>query len=445
MIVKFHRFKLTSIVTLLGVMSCTLANAQSPVNLTLDEAIQTALANNREIKVAGLEQQIANSQYHQTDAIFLPQVNASYTAMSTNNPLNAFGFNLQQQGVEAADFNPAVLNYPNETQNYMAMIEVRQPLLNIDNIYQRKAAAKQREILGYKAQRTKEYVVFNVKKSYLQLQFAYQAVTVIEDALTRARELYEFTNNRYEKGLFPKSDLLNAQVQVKTLETKLAEAQSGVQNGSDMLGVAMGSSSLTVYQPVESSNFSEDNLTTTDSVPDMRADMQAMRSAIEATSYIRQSKISSLIPRINAFASYQLNDNKAFIFGSDSHILGVQLAWTLFDGSQTYHQISEQKQRQSVLSLQLEKQQQESDAELQRTLRAISDSKLKLLQQQVSVEQADEALRIVRNRYEQGLVNTTDVLMAQSQLAMLKLSLQQVALELNMGIAYGEFLTTIAK
>lgn len=445
MIVKFHRFKLTSIVTVLGVMSCTLANAQSPVNLTLAEAIQTALANNREIKVAGLEQQIANSQYHQTDAIFLPQVNASYTAMSTNNPLNAFGIKLQQQGVEAADFNPAVLNYPDETQNYMAMIEVRQPLLNIDNIYQRKAAAKQREIKGYKAQRTKEYVVFNVKKSYLQLQFAYQAVTVIEDALTRAREVYEFTNNRYEKGLFPKSDLLNAQVQVKTLETKLAEAQSGVQNGSDMLAVAMGSSSLTVYQPVESSNFSEDNLSTTDSVPDMRADMLAMRSAIEATSYMRQSKISSLIPRINAFASYQLNDNEALGFGSDSHIVGVQLAWTLFDGSQTYHQISEQKQRQSVLSLQLEKQQQESDAELQRTLRGIRDSKLKLLQQQVSVEQADEALRIVRNRYEQGLVNTTDVLMAQSQLAMLKLSLQQVALELNMGIAYGEFLTTIAK
>jgi len=177
----------------------------------------------------------------------------------------------------------------------------------------------------------------------------------------------------------------------------------------------------------------------------LRADMMAMRSAIEATSYMRQSKITSLIPRINAFASYQLNDKEALGFGSDSHIVGVQLAWTLFDGSQTYHQISEQKQRQSVLSLQLEKQQQESDAELQRTLRGIRDSKLKLLQQQVSVEQADEALRIVRNRYEQGLANTTDVLMAQSQLALLQLGVQQVSLELNMGIAYGDFLTTIAK
>jgi len=445
MIVNFQRFKLTCTLTLLGMMSFTFVEAQNSVSLTLDEAIQTALANNREIKVANLEELIANSQYHQTDAIFLPQVNASYTAMSTNNPLNAFGFNLQQQGVEAADFNPAVLNNPAETQNYMAMIEVRQPLLNIDNIYQRKAASKQRDIMGYKTQRTQDYVVFSVKKAYLQLQFAYNAVTVVEDALKRAREVYDFTNNRYEKGLFPKSDLLNAQVQVKTLETKLSEAQSGVQNASDMLGLAMGSSSAGIYQVVGSSDFNEGNLIAVDSVPELRADMMAMRSAIEATSYMRQSKITSLIPRINAFASYQLNDKEALGFGSDSHIVGVQLAWTLFDGSQTYHQISEQKQRQSMLSLQLEKQQQESDAELKRTLRGIRDSKLKLLQHQVSVEQADEALRIVRNRYEQGLANTTDVLMAQSQLALLQLGVQQVSLELNMGIAYGDFLTTIAK
>lgn len=36
----------------------------------------------------------------------------------------------------------------------MAAIEVRQPILNIDLIYQRKAAMKQQEIYGYKAQPT---------------------------------------------------------------------------------------------------------------------------------------------------------------------------------------------------------------------------------------------------------------------------------------------------
>jgi outer membrane protein TolC len=428
-----------------GLVNYTFSAARNPVSLTLDEAIEMALANNRDIKVATLDERIANSQYHQSDAIFLPQINASYTAMSTNNPLNAFGIKLQQQEVEAADFNPALLNYPAETQNYMAMIEVRQPLLNIDNLYQRKAAAKQREIMAYKTERTREYVVFNVKKAYLQLQFAYQAVTVVQDALNRANEVYIFTNNRYDKGLIPKSDLLNAEVQVQTLETKLSEAKSAVQNASDMLGVVIGSPSLVQYQVVGSYDFSAGNGVTADSVPELRADLQAMRSAIEATSYLRQSKITSLIPRINAFASYQLNDKEALGFGSDSHIVGLQLAWTLFDGTQTYHQIAEQKQRQSLLALQYENLHQESDAELKRTLRAVNDSRLKLIQQQGSVAQADESLRIVSSRYEQGLANTTDVLMAQSQLAVLQLSVQQASLELNMGIAYSDFLTGIAK
>ena len=445
MIVKFNRYKLIGILFFLGLMNYTLVGAQNAVIITIDEAIQYALANNRDIQIAGFEEQIAKSQHSQTDAIWLPQVNASYTAMSSNNPLYAFGFKLQQQGVEMADFNPEVLNYPNETQNYMAMIEVRQPLLNIDNIYQRKAVSKQSEIAGYKSQRTKEYVTFQVKKSYMQLQFAYNAVTVVADALERAQVVYEFVNNRYEKGLLPKSDLLNAQLQVKTLETKLSEAQSGVQNASDMLGLAMGRISQEVYQVVENSSTREDNLIIPDSVPDLRADMLAMRSAIEATSLMRQSKITSLMPRINAFASYQLNDKEITGFGSDSHYIGVQLAWTLFDGSQSYHQISEQKKRHSMLNIQFEKQKLESETELQRTKRGVRDSQLKLIQHQVSLTQADESLRIVQNRHEQGLANTSDLLMAQSQLAMLDLSLQQVKLELSIGNAYGEFLTSVTK
>ena len=151
------------------------------------------------------------------------------------------------------------------------------------------------------------------------------------------------------------------------------------------------------------------------------------------------------MPRINAFASYQLNDKEITGFGSDSHYIGVQLAWTLFDGSQSYHQISEQKKRHSMLNIQFEKQKLESETELQRTKRGVRDSQLKLIQHQVSLTQADESLRIVQNRHEQGLANTSDLLMAQSQLAMLDLSLQQVKLELSIGNAYGEFLTSVTK
>lgn len=49
----------------------------------------------------------------QTEAIHLPQVSLSYTALVTDNPLNAFGVKLQKQSkITANDFNSALLNNP---------------------------------------------------------------------------------------------------------------------------------------------------------------------------------------------------------------------------------------------------------------------------------------------------------------------------------------------
>ncbi|MDP4270358.1 MAG: TolC family protein, partial [Bacteroidota bacterium] len=108
--------------------------AQAPAGkrLLLKEAVSSAMANNTSLKVSGLEAQIAKSNYRQTDAILLPHVELGYTAMATNNPLNAFGFKLQQENVTAADFDPTRLNNPGNTKDFSAKVEVMQPLINVD-------------------------------------------------------------------------------------------------------------------------------------------------------------------------------------------------------------------------------------------------------------------------------------------------------------------------
>ena len=77
-------------------------------SITLDEAILRALKNSKELQIAAIEEKVAKEQHRQTLAIYLPQVSASYSAFATDNPLNAFGFKLQQQSITANDFNPHV-------------------------------------------------------------------------------------------------------------------------------------------------------------------------------------------------------------------------------------------------------------------------------------------------------------------------------------------------
>ncbi|MBK8952652.1 MAG: hypothetical protein IPM85_10580 [Chitinophagaceae bacterium] len=88
--------------------------------------------------------------------------------MNTNNPLNVFGFKLQQQLVKQEDFNPALLNNPDNAGDFATRLQVKQPLVNMDLLYIRKAAAAQTVLYQFKTKRIKEYLAFEVKKaSYL--------------------------------------------------------------------------------------------------------------------------------------------------------------------------------------------------------------------------------------------------------------------------------------
>ena len=89
---------------------------------------------------------------------------------------------------------------------------------------------------------------------------------------------------------------------------------------------------------------------------------------------------------------------------------------------------------------QLNSQLEQGSIEIRKTKRTIQDADYKIKQQVTSVEQADESLRILKNRYEQGLVSTNDVLIAQTQLSEQKLKLAQARLEQKAAINYLSFL-----
>ncbi|HCN83452.1 MAG TPA: TolC family protein, partial [Sphingobacteriaceae bacterium] len=264
-------------------------------NLSLDKAISAALTNNQEIQLATLDERIAAANYKQTIANLLPQMNLSYTAMSTNDPLNAFGFKLQQRSISQDDFNPALLNHPSGTQDYMAKLEVQQPLINIDMLYLRKGAEKQTEIYHYKTQRSREYLTFEVQKAYLQLQLNYDAIKVLEEALQTATAVYTYTDNHFKQGLVQKSDLLNAQVHVSTVRNNLARSKNNIRNASDQLGLLMGEKPGLVFLTAESIKADFQNDLSKGNIASSRADFMVLQKTIEASELmIKSSQMSYL-------------------------------------------------------------------------------------------------------------------------------------------------------
>lgn len=427
---------LVSVLGFLGVQA-----QQSSIPIQLEEALSLAQKANQQIKIAQIDQQIANANVKQTEAIWLPQLNLSYTAMNTNNPLNAFGFKLQQANVTAADFNPALLNNPGATPNYLTQLSLQQPIINLDMLQMRKVAEQQVQISSLQTKRTEEAVKMQVTQLFLQLDFFYQVIDVVKNALTTTTSIYQFTKNRFDQGLMQKSDLLNVEVQVKNTETRLNEIQSAIAQTSDQLSLMMNKPQGVIYKTIPASlnNVSEQ----VQLIPTERADLKAMQAGLNIYDMAIKGSKMSWLPRLNAFANYQLNDRKALGFTAGSYFAGVQLSWDIMKGNQTKNKIATQTIEKAKLQEQYSARINQEQTELQNTIRKIKDARYKFKQLESSIAQADESLRILQNRYQQGLVSTNDILLAQTQLSQQKLQQAEAKLMEQAAINYYEFLITV--
>lgn len=133
-------------IVFLELFSSNVMAQQKAEFLSLKEAVNAVTSNNSAVQSSRIDEAIAWGKYKQTNAGFLPQVNFSYSALATNNPLNVFGFKLQQRTVTAADFNPDKLNHPSGTSDFTTKMEALQPLINMDAVYMKKSALVQTKL-----------------------------------------------------------------------------------------------------------------------------------------------------------------------------------------------------------------------------------------------------------------------------------------------------------
>ena len=105
-----------TIITLL--IFINFVKAQQVVSITKADALSKISERNLALKISEKEFNQAKADFNQTNSIFLPNITASHTGISTTNPLMAFGSKLNQAILTQNDFNPTLLNNPKQTQNF---------------------------------------------------------------------------------------------------------------------------------------------------------------------------------------------------------------------------------------------------------------------------------------------------------------------------------------
>ncbi|RDY60075.1 TolC family protein [Flagellimonas nanhaiensis] len=428
------------ILILLTVTTVGWLNAQTKTTIALDEVLTKVHESNASIKVSEQEAKMAKYDYNLSSSVFLPQISISHTGIATTNPLMAFGSKLNQEILTQADFVPSTLNDPDQIESFATRISVEQPLINVDGFYQRKAAKTTMEAKELQSQRTKDYLVFESEKAYSQLQLAYVAVEVLEKAFKSASANHDLTENSYDQGLLQKADLLEAKVRMTEVANQLQTAKSNVQNASDYLAFLMNEQGITTYEPAE--KLTPTSLKTdTGSTLESRADVRAMDLVSKAYKSNMRADKMTFLPRLNAFARYELYDDEVFQADAKGYLFGASLSWDVFKGAQRFAKTGKSKAGYEKSKQEYQQYLSKSNMELQRALRTAQVAQSKLETSKLAMEQSGESLRIRTNRFKEGLEKTTDLLMAEALYAERQLAYYQTVYEFNQAQSLLTFLT----
>lgn len=412
--------------------------AQQPLNLA--DAIMQMKQNNSQLRVQQKEVDLSNAELEGTKSVFLPKVSLSHTAFFTNDPLNAFGFKLQQQAVTMEDFNPALLNNPDDMSHFNSKLAVQQPILNFDVYAARRALKEKIKANQFQKQFAEDMLVVEIQKAYSNLQFLYEAKKAVEKGQAAYQEVLRNTKNMEQQGYAKASDVLMVQVGLSEIQNKGIDIDNNISNLSDYLNWLMGKPSKEIYIPTETlvkkslpndqQVFSQD-----------RADIKAMRSGLEAQWQMVDMNKKKLLPRINAFGEYNFNDKNIIGFGSNAYLAGISLSWDLFNGNETNNKIKQSKISYAKSESELQVYVEKNELELQKAKRDLTANQAKITLSETAHQQADESLRILENRYGQGLEKTADLLVAQAKTIEKQVALLEAINDYNLSIIQINFLT----
>lgn len=389
--------------------------AQEP--LTLARAVSIALEKNPIRKMAMADVQIANAGTSQAKSAFMPHAGFTETATLGNDPVYAFGTKLRQGRFTAADFALSALNYPNSISNFSSRFGGQWNVFDtFASTYQLRRARAMQEAAERQLTRTDQELLFKVVDSYYSLLFAKRQVTVAEQTLKTAQALVDASTSRVEAGTAVDADALSAKVNSASRQEELIRARSALEMARTQLETALGVRLSPGQQPADM--LKEQTLPaaaldeTEARALKMRPDLQAVSSQIAAQQNSVKAAKAAFGPRLDVFGSWQADNPALFTGGNNNWMTGAELRIDLF-AHEKRAQLSVEKATLSRAEAARESAENNIRLDVRRAYFEHDANRQMLEVARATVAQAEESLRITRDRYETGLVTITDLLRAE--------------------------------
>ncbi|MCS7149469.1 MAG: TolC family protein [Caldimicrobium sp.] len=386
--------------------------------LSLKEALELALKNNRELKAFHREIEALKLEREAARGAIFPRLKIEEMFLKSDLPVNVFSFKLNQEKFTPDDFNIKRLNNPPGRANFETRFTIELPIWLGGKL---QAQARQAYYFlrasEYHYHRKEEEVLWRVAQAYLWALLSKESIEVAKSSIREAEEHLRIAKARFEAGMALLADVQRAEVYLAKAKESFERAKNyyslAKRNLELEVGMSLGEFEVKALDKPETLSFDEiKNLAL-----QRRKDLKAVEEEIKAQREKYRIVLSENLPQISAFATYSLN-HRDYPMGSSGsgYIVGLGLTWSFDLGLATIRKAQAELERTSGLEIKYRFLKDVILFELERAYKEYEIALYNLQSAEQRVKASEEVVRIIKLRYQNGLARMLDLLDAQTQL-----------------------------
>ncbi len=411
------------------------ASAQQSKNLTLQEAIDLSIKNSHQLKNSQAKIEEATAALKEAREKKLPSASISGSYLR----LNSANIDLKTKNNNGSNEAPKV------SQAMYGILNASLPIYAGGRIqYGIESSRYLEQAARLDAEDDKDEVIQTTIEAFANLFKAKTAVNLMKENLLQSQQRTKDLSNLEKNGLLARNDLLKSELQSSNMELSVLDAENNWQlanvNMDLMLGLPTDTELVldtTGVQKKDDSRVLEDFVQAAVTNRKDRAALSLRKKAAETG--VKSIK-GEMLPSLQLTGGYVAADIPHFLTVTNAVNIGVGVSYSIGSLWKTKSKLQQADARVKQLTA--------TEAILDDNIRLqVNKSYLSLISYRKKIEvyakavdQAQENYRIVKNKFDNSLATTTDLLDA--DVAQLQATLSYTLARADAFVAYNKLLQT---
>jgi outer membrane protein len=427
-----------------GFINASGVQAQTGRIIALKEAIELSIKNSKQLKGSRAKVEEATAALKEAAERRLPEAGISASHLRLNSPnINVKTKSTTTNGSGSSTTGPGNSGKPSSLS--YGMLNASLPVYSGLRIrYGIESSKYLEEAARLDADNDREAVVLNTINAFDNLYKARAAVDLVNESLQGARQRVKDFSNLEKNGILPRNDLLKAQLQQSNTELSLLDAENNWKLANINMDLMLGLPDTTVLTVNEADlQSAEVQLKPVEEYVQLsmqnRKDIAALALRKKAASTGVKAAKGGSYPSVALTGGYVAADVPNVFTVTNAVNVGVGIQYSL-SSLWKNSQVDQAKAREKQLEASEESLNDNIRLQVNQAYQNFLSTKKKIEVYQTAVAQAEENYRIVRNKFQNQLATTTDLLDA--DVAQLQARLNAAFAKADTSVAYNKLLQT---